>query len=79
VRHVLLRVLRVAAAGAATGLAIGAGLGAALRTVLFDTAATEPLVVLVALGRVLLAVGVAAYLPARRAGRADPSTLLRSE
>jgi len=64
-------------------LGITAGLGTALlatramRSLLFDVAPGDPATYSIVLASVALVVTLAAYLPARRAARADPQALLR--
>jgi predicted permease len=75
-------VLRDAALLAATGIVIGvagAWLTSKLITgLLFDISARDPLTLVGAAGVLALTTLTAAYLPARRASRVDPTTVLRS-
>lgn len=76
-RHMLAYAARLAAAGIAIGLVAALLLGGALSALLFEVHAADPVTLIaVALG-LFLAVAVAAYLPARRAGRIDPVVALR--
>jgi ABC-type antimicrobial peptide transport system permease subunit len=74
-------VLREGALLAATGLAVGIALslGSArfIRGVLYEVSPTNPATYLAAAILLLLTALVAMYLPARRAGRTDPATVLR--
>jgi predicted permease len=76
-------VLRRAGAHAAAGLAAGLALSLAgaglLRRFLYEVSPSEPTVLAAAAGALLAAVLVAAWLPARRAGRVDPIVTLRAE
>ena len=78
-RLVLMRALRVVAAGVLLGLAGAFAVTRVLQTFLFEVKPTDPLAfTLVTL--VLMAVGLtAAWLPARRATRIDPVAALRAE
>jgi predicted lysophospholipase L1 biosynthesis ABC-type transport system permease subunit len=77
-RIVLERSLRLVAAGAVLGLAGALALTRVLRSLLFETAPTDPLT-LAGVTALLLAVALlASYLPARRAARMDPAATLRS-
>jgi ABC-type lipoprotein release transport system permease subunit len=61
------------------GLAAALAGGRLLRSLLFDVSPADPLT-LVSAAAVLLAVVLAAsYIPARRAMRADPVTVLRAD
>ena len=65
--------------GAAVGLLMGLASSRVLRGLLYGVGAGDPLT-FVAGPIVLLLVGViAAYLPARRAGRVDPASVMRAE
>src|SRR5262249_35121604 len=78
-RLVLMRALRVVAAGLIVGLAGAAGVTRVLQTFLFGVTPTDP-VVFTTITLLLLAVGLtAAWLPARRAARIDPWSALRAE
>lgn len=71
--------LRLALAGLAVGIPAAWGATRLLRSVLFGTSPTDPLV-FVSVSVLLALVALAAsWLPARRAGRVDPILILRSE
>jgi putative ABC transport system permease protein len=70
---------RLAALGIAVGLAASLGLGRMLTPLLHEVAATDPLTLTATgLATALIAV-LASYIPARRATRVDPLTVLRAE
>ena len=80
---VLRQTLTVALWGAGAGL-LGALLGtfalrATLSTVLFETAAADPVVMLLVATLILTVAALASWFPARRASRVDPMTALRAE
>lgn len=76
---VLRQVTRIAVIGVVLGLAASWLLGRAAGNLLFGVEAGDPLA-LVAAAAVLAAVTIgAAYIPARRASRVDPMTVLRHE
>ncbi len=65
--------------GTAIGLLLGLGAAQVLRTLLYGVGTNDP-VTFVAAPLLLAGVGAAAaFLPARRAGRVDPASVLRSE
>jgi len=76
---VLRQVSRMAAIGGVIGLGAALLLGQAASALLFGVHATDPLVLLGAVGVLAAIVFAAGYLPARRASRIDPMTALRSE
>lgn len=67
----------------AIGLAVGAALAYAgvgvLRSVLFGVEPADPRIFAAAIAALFLIGGIAAYIPARRTGRIDPSAALRVE
>jgi putative ABC transport system permease protein len=77
VRGVLARAGWVVATGLAVGMAGAFVAGRAIGSLLFGVAPGDALTYLLVLLAVGLAVGGAAWLPARRAARADPQALLR--
>jgi predicted permease len=78
-RLVLARALSVVGAGVVVGLAGAAAVTRVLQTFLFGVTPTDP-VVFTAVTLLLVLVGLtAAWLPARRATRIDPSAALRAE
>jgi putative ABC transport system permease protein len=82
-RIVLQMVLRQAAVLVAIGIALGVlatlASGPMLRAFLYGTGARNPLVLAGVCGLVVVTGLLAAYLPARRAMRVDPSVALRYE
>jgi predicted permease len=71
--------LRVVVIGAAVGLVIGVAAGRLLEGMLFGVSALDP-ITLAAVPLLLIAVaGLAAYLPARRAGGVSPTAALRAD
>jgi putative ABC transport system permease protein len=80
-RHIVLLVVRRAAALAGIGLAIGLGGAAAaarvLRSVLFGVGPADPASYAGAVGLVLVVVVVASWQPVRRALQVDPARALR--
>jgi predicted permease len=78
-RLVLTRALRIVVAGLIVGLAGAAGLTRVLQRFLFGVTPTDPIAFTI-VTLLLMAVGLmAAWLPARRATRIDPSVALRAE
>ena len=81
-RDVIWLVMRQAGAIAAAGLAVGMTVGilvvrlTGIRSLLYDTAAWDPITLAVAPTTLLLAALAACYLPARRAARIDPARTL---
>ena len=80
---VLFQTLTVALWGAAAGL-LGALVGAfvlraTLARILFETAAVDPLVMLLVAALILAVAALASWFPARRASRVDPMIALRAE
>jgi len=76
---VLLEALISAGAGIALGALGCIGAARAIRSVLFETSAADPLSIAASFGLLLLAVSVAAFLPAYRAARIDPMQVLHNE
>jgi putative ABC transport system permease protein len=78
-RLVLARALRIVVAGVLVGLAGAAGVTRVLQTFLFGVTPTDPIAFTI-VTLLLMAVGLmAAWLPAHRATRIDPSVALRAE
>ena len=77
VRGVVARAASHVAAGLTIGLVGAAASGRAMRALLFGIAPGDAATYAAVLVMVLMAVVVAAYFPARRAGRAEPQVLLR--
>ena len=81
-RHVLARVLGEGIVLTLFGLAFGLGiaylLSETVSTLLFNVTPTDPLTYAAIAGLVLAVATVAAFLPARRATRVDPLSVLRS-
>jgi putative ABC transport system permease protein len=71
--------LRFALPGCLAGLAAALAAGPALRSLLFGITPTDPLTLTGATALLILAILVAAFLPAHRASAVDPSLLLRTE
>jgi putative ABC transport system permease protein len=71
--------LRLAAVGVALGLAGALVAGGALRSLLFGVQPTDPSTLALAALCLLATAAAAAYLPARRAARVEPTTALRVE
>ncbi len=65
--------------GAAIGLAISLALGRLVMSLLYGVKPNDPLHLTGATLILAIAAGIAAYLPARRAVRLDPMTVLRDE
>ena len=66
-------------AGAVIGLTLGFGAAAVLRTLLYGVGAGDPLTFIGAPLLLTLVGALAAFLPARRASRVDPASVLRAE
>jgi putative ABC transport system permease protein len=69
--------LRLTAAGIALGALLALPAARALQALLFGVAPHDPLALLAAAGALLATAALAAWLPARRAGRIDPMTAIR--
>ena len=80
---VLMMILREAARVASAGVLCGSFLavlgGRWVQSMLVGTAPSDPLVLVSAAILMLAVATLAAFVPARRASSADPSTLLRAE
>jgi predicted permease len=75
---VVRRVARIAAIGLLTGIVASLGLTRLIRGLLFDIEPTDPRAYAVAGFILLVVAAIAALVPARRASRVDPVTLLRA-
>ncbi len=78
-RLVLSQAASFTAAGLAVGLAAGLVSARLIRSLLFDTSATDPLSVWSAIGFLALAAALAAIIPAARAASVNPTEALGSE
>jgi putative ABC transport system permease protein len=78
-RLVLTRALRIIVAGVIVGLAAAAGVTRVLQTFLFGVTPTDPIAFTIVTLLLMAAGLLAAWLPARRATRIDPSAALRAE
>jgi putative ABC transport system permease protein len=77
--EVLQRAMLVSLGGAAVGV-VGALAGSRIiASLLFEVSPTDPVALLVACGVLLAVAGLAAYVPAYRASRIDPSRALQGE
>jgi putative ABC transport system permease protein len=71
--------MALAGAGVVIGLAAAAALGRSIRTLLFGVSAFDPAIYATLAVVVTLVAGLAAFVPARRAARVDPTVALRYE
>ena len=78
-RMVLGQAARLAGAGVTLGLAAAFALTRVLQGLLFGVSATDPATFAAVAGVLVVAALLASYLPARRAARLDPATVLREE
>jgi predicted permease len=78
VRLVVRDALGAVVLGLAVGLVVAAAIVPGLEPALFGVAPRDPVTFLAAVISFALVAGVAAYLPARRAARTDPSVTLRA-
>jgi len=73
------RALWMVGCGLAAGLAVAALAGQVLRSFLFEVSPLDPVALAAAVAMLIATAVVAAYLPARRASRIDPTVALRTE
>jgi predicted permease len=78
-RLVLGHVVLITVAGLVVGAAVSLGLSRFVNALLFEIAATDVTMVVVASVTLGAAAAIAGYLPARRAARVDPMTALRQD
>jgi ABC-type antimicrobial peptide transport system permease subunit len=78
-RMVLRQVAVMAVLGVVLGMIAATLVGRAARALLFEVGAVDPLALATAVAVVALVALGAAYLPARRASRVDPMSVLRYE
>jgi ABC-type antimicrobial peptide transport system permease subunit len=71
--------VRLVAIGIAVGVPIALGVGRLVGSQLFGVSGADPLTVAAATALLSLVAGAAAYVPARRASRVDPTIALRWE
>ena len=76
---ILREAVRLAAVGVLCGCALAVVAGRWLESMLVGTAPSDPVVLGAAAVVMLCVAGVATFLPARAASRADPTALLRAE
>lgn len=79
VRALALSGLRLAAVGVVLGLGAALVLRKTLASLLVDLSPTDPLTLAVVSALLFVVAGTACWLPARRASRVDPSTVLREQ
>jgi macrolide transport system ATP-binding/permease protein len=78
-RHVVGKALSVSSIGVVVGMSATLAVTQWLASLLFGITARDPLTLTAAAGLLLLTTLLASYLPARRAARVDPVTVLRME
>jgi predicted permease len=78
-RLVMHHTMRIVTIGALSGCALAVAVSRLIRSVLFHVAPGDPLTMTAAAVALIAVAGVAAYLPARRASRLDPTVALRYE
>jgi putative ABC transport system permease protein len=76
-RLVLGQSLRLAAIGGVVGVVAALALGRVVRNLLFNVAPTDPRLMALAVGVLVVVAALAAFLPARRASSVDPIAVLR--
>ena len=69
----------MAGIGAGIGLAVALALTRVLRTVLLGLQSSDPALVAIAVGLVILVASIACWMPTRHATRIDPMSALRQE
>jgi ABC-type antimicrobial peptide transport system permease subunit len=75
----LLHGLALSAVGVAVGLVLAAALARSMSSLLFGVEPLDPAAYVAAIGVIVTAAALAAYLPARRAASIDPMETLRAE
>jgi putative ABC transport system permease protein len=73
------RAMALAAIGLCAGVALALPLSRVLAGLLFETTATDPVILAATVGLLAMVALAASYVPARRATRVDPLIALRSE
>ncbi len=76
-RQVLWQGIKLAAIGVFIGVGIAFGLSQAYASVLHDVSARDPLIFIVVPTLLLVVAAITSYIPALKAGRADPATALK--
>lgn len=79
VRMVVVGSMRASVIGIALGLITFIALSRLLRSQLYDVRPTDPVILAAAVLTLLVAAALAAWLPARRAAKVDPMTVLNAE
>jgi putative ABC transport system permease protein len=79
VRQVFREGFALTLAGLGLGLGLGALLGRVLATVLYQVSPFDPISLAAASGLLVAAATIAAWVPARRAGRIEPMVAMRTE
>jgi predicted permease len=78
-RMFLLHGLKLGAVGVVVGLVVAAALGRWMSSLLFGIEPLDPVAFAAAIGVVMVAAGLASYVPARRAATIDPIETLKAE
>jgi ABC-type antimicrobial peptide transport system permease subunit len=79
VSDIVTNAVRLVGVGLAIGIPIAWAASRSLKSMLFDLQPTDPAVMIAAFALLVTAALVASYVPARRASRVDPLTVLRHD
>ena len=79
VRAVMAQGARLAVMGAMVGVGLSLGLAPVVRSLIYGVSPADPVVYCAVVALVLAVAGVASFVPARRAAKADPMVNLRAE